>query len=767
MAYHFNGVAAGDRSGVFVASVGDIDGDGIDDLIIGADQADPNDKASAGETYLVSSQDLYDLDIADGMADGIIELANVAAIGAAKGNSYQFNGIDAGDLSGISVASVADLDDDGKDELIIGVPGAESNGISSGETYLISSRDLAALDIADGGSADGIVDLADVAAADNSYQFNGNDFFGQSGISVASAGDLDGDGREELIVGAFGADGGSGKTYLISSRDLATLDIADGNAADGIIDLADVADAPYSYQFNGIAAGDNSGISVASAGDIDGDNIPDLIIGAYRADPNVVDSGASYLISGAELAALDTADGQTDGIIELANVAAADNSYQFNGAAAGDRSGISVASAGDVVGDEKDDLIISAYWADDGGANSGAIYLISSEDLVDLDDSTENGGTAGDGIIELANVAAAPNSYQFNGIDAGDLSGYSVASVADLDDDGKNELIIGASGAGSNGNRSGEIYLISSKDLAALDMADGQVDGIIDLEHVAAAPHSYQFNGIAAADRSGFSISAADDVTGDDVPDLIIGARFADPNGNDLAGESYLVSGADLALYDASTENGGTENDGIIELANVAPLCFLEGTQISTASGEAAVETLRIGDKVRTADGRLVPVTWIGRKTVYPRFGHDPNLEPVVITAGALGDGLPHTDLFITADHGMILDGLVINGSAMVNDDTIRFVPACELPVKITYYHIETEAHEVVLANGAASETFVDVAGRSNFDNYEEYLDLYGAPRIIPSMKGIRVSCRRLVPPHLRERLGQKHTILDELLAIA
>jgi hypothetical protein len=80
----------------------------------------------------------------------------------------------------------------------------------------------------------------------------------------------------------------------------------------------------------------------------------------------------------------------------------------------------------------------------------------------------------------------------------------------------------------------------------------------------------------------------------------------------------------------------------------------------------------------------------------------------------------------------MILDDLVINAAALVNGTTIDFVPMDELAESFTVYHIETEARDVILANGAPAETFVDYAGRQAFDTHRDYLDLCGAERIIP-----------------------------------
>ena len=146
-------------------------------------------------------------------------------------------------------------------------------------------------------------------------------------------------------------------------------------------------------------------------------------------------------------------------------------------------------------------------------------------------------------------------------------------------------------------------------------------------------------------------------------------------------------------------------------------------------------------------------VKWIGRQTVQKLLA-GPRMQPVRIRAGALGGGLPHIDLTVTGDHGMVIDGLVINASALINGTTIDWVPMEELPDRVTYYHVETEDHDVILANGAPAETFVDIPGRRAFDNYREYLDLYGAERIIPEMDRPRISAQRVVPDHIKARLG-------------
>ena len=184
-------------------------------------------------------------------------------------------------------------------------------------------------------------------------------------------------------------------------------------------------------------------------------------------------------------------------------------------------------------------------------------------------------------------------------------------------------------------------------------------------------------------------------------------------------------------------------------------LCFLEDTLISVLDDKRVpVQDLKIGDKVLTREGAYENILWIGVKTVKNGLYTDPDQSPVCISAGALGDNLPLSDLYVTANHGMIIDGLVINAAALVNDSTIRFVPLAEMPSEFTYYHIETKNHDEIYANGSLAETFVDYVTRSRFDNYQEYLDLFGSEKNIVEIAKPRVSAQRQLPSYLVEKLG-------------
>lgn len=143
--------------------------------------------------------------------------------------------------------------------------------------------------------------------------------------------------------------------------------------------------------------------------------------------------------------------------------------------------------------------------------------------------------------------------------------------------------------------------------------------------------------------------------------------------------------------------------------------CYLTGTLILTARGQAPVETLVAGDLVTTVSGMQRPIRWIGHKRLDCRTSPLPQeVLPIRVSAGALAPGLPSRDLFVSPDHALFFDDVLVPAKALVNGATIQQVDAGD----ITYYGIELDSHDMILAEGVAAETYLDDGQRNRFDNY-------------------------------------------------
>ncbi len=469
--FAINGINTGDRSGVSVSGVGDVNGDGLDDVIVGAYYADPGGVNNAGQSYVVFGK-------ADGTA---VDLSDVTA----GTGGFAITGINVEDRSGHSVSGAGDVNGDGIDDLIVGAPFADPGGNSrAGQSYVIFGK-----------ADETAVDLSAVAAGMGGFAINGINIDDFSGRSVSGAGDVNGDGLNDLIVGAWGADPGgsySGQSYVVFGK-------ADGTT----VELSAVVAGTGGFAINGISNLDFSGQSVSGAGDVNGDGLDDLIVGAHLVVlGGNADVGQAYVVFG-------KVDGTT---VELSAVVAGTGGFAINGINRFDHLGRSVSGAGDVNGDGLDDVIVGAYFA--GNNDAGQSYVVFGK----------TDGTA----VDVSAVVAGTGGFAINGINLEDRSGRSVSGAGDVNGDGLDDLVIGAYTADPGGrDRAGQSYKVFGK-------ADGTA---VELSDVEAGIGGIAFDGIARPDNSGISVSGAGDVNGDGFDDVIIGAW----NANSQAGQSYVV----------------------------------------------------------------------------------------------------------------------------------------------------------------------------------------------------------------------------------
>jgi hypothetical protein len=383
-AYKFVGEDDGDWAG-FVVSGANLDGDGLSDILIGA-YGDADKGPITGAAYVVFASSLG--------ASAVVDLANA---------DYKFIGEDQDDYAGYALSGAGDVDGDGLDDILIGASGHDAGGNNAGAGYLILASSL------------GANKLIDLSQAD--YKFVGETEQDWAGYQITTAGDVDGDGLDDLVLGSDGDDGGTQAhaSYIVLGSTLGTdtvIDLSqadykflgensydyasqvstagdvDGDGLDDIIigaaghdDAGNLAGAAYivrgsslgadavidlstaDYKFTGENPGDYAGATVADAGDVDGDGLGDILVGALNYSATYTDQGAAYIVLGKSLGSnrnisLEQADQKLIG----------EFTEQFTG--------VSVASAGDVNGDGLDDIVLGAY---DGPDWKGAAYIVISD----------------------------------------------------------------------------------------------------------------------------------------------------------------------------------------------------------------------------------------------------------------------------------------------------------------------------------------------------------------------------------------------------
>ncbi len=177
-----------------------------------------------------------------------------------------------------------------------------------------------------------------------------------------------------------------------------------------------------------------------------------------------------------------------------------------------------------------------------------------------------------------------------------------------------------------------------------------------------------------------------------------------------VEGKLYFISNMGGLLDTTQTvvsDPNGTALPGL----GLAPPCYVAGTRILTTRGEVAVESIRPGDILITLSGKA-PVVWAGHRSL--NFSRDPvNFKPVRIEAGAFGRGLPTRDLLLSPDHSVFHEGLLIPVHLLVNGATITVEAACK---RVTYWHLELERHDVIIAEGMLAESYLDTGNRAGFD---------------------------------------------------
>ncbi len=561
--------------------------------------------------------------------------------------------------------------------------------------------------------------------------------------------------------GTISSSGGNGLQFLAagtltngSSTDGAAMILSTSATAAGVVaasgsvtNLATIEGGVNGVEFLGDTASDAGAITntgtIAATDASGGAGTGNVVAGVLMVDGGNVTNGPS----GGTVAGTASITGADIGVYVLSGTSTVTNSGTISGTAGIEFIGNSAKTVGTVID--------SGAITSTAGANGTAIQFGTGAEKLVLEQGFAITGQVLGGVDAGDTTAievAAGTSGTFTGLTGGDGSvtnGFTFQGIQTIDIDssaswafsGINSLgTLGVSGAALV---SGTLDLTTALDPAGsggtLTVAAG---GTLEVAAATGSGDTIDLAGTGAELKidvaNSFGTTSGSTFTGD-----VIG-QFASGSSIDLANVAFSAlaptsfSGNVLTVGDGTNTGHITFAPGLFSslgnfvittdglggtLISVAVACYCPGTRIATPDGETEIEQLVIGDLVMTVDGRAEPVRWIGRRSYAGRFlAANPKVHPIRFRKGSLGKGLPRRDLLVSPEHAMFIDGMLIPARCLVNGSLIAVDSTRKA---VDYVHIEFANHEVVLAEGVASESFVDDDSRGMFHNASEYAALY------------------------------------------
>jgi len=516
-----DGIVAGDQAGTTVGSISDVNGDGLAEFLVGSSLMDVGANADAGVGFVMWG---------DAVAGGI-DLNDAMTGGNGKG--FSIKGEAAGDNAAYAMTSIADLNGDGKAEVLISAPGNDANGTDAGAVYVVWGK-----------SSDTVVQLTSIAAGTGGFKILGEDGGDSIGTSVAALGDLNGDGKGEILIGAPDSGPGgdnTGAAYVVFGKSTGTA-----------VDLADVAAGTGGFKIMG-QIDDAVGSSVAGLGDVNADGLSDMLISAARAD-------RAYVVFGKA----DTAE------VDLAAVAAGTGGYMITAQVAGDLDKMAVTGGADLNRDGINDLVIAAQDNEEGGSNAGAVYVVWG------------GGT---GTIDLNLVAQGIGGAKVVG-NVNSNFGSSVSIIGDQNGDGTADLLVGSNGAAeaatvlftpASWQPDANIYGTAGNDImgfgyGGLHKIDDNANAILGLggnDTISGAGGDDAIEGGAGNDT----------LNGDGGNDTLDGGTGTDTMAGGTGNDTYIVD----STLDTVSEAGGDGIDTVLSTVNFTLAADIENLTLTVA----------------------------------------------------------------------------------------------------------------------------------------------------------------------------------------
>lgn len=653
--FAIKGEAAGDNAGITLSSIGDLNGDGKAEILVGASG---NDAANtdAGAVYVVWGKS----------TGSIVNLSSVAT----GSGGFRIIGEGKHDNAGSALSSIADLNGDGKAEILIGAAFNEDGGQDSGAAYVVFGK-----------STGTEIDLSNVAGGSGGFRILGQ-VGDEIGTALSSIGDVNGDGKADILVGAAG----SGKAYVVYGKSN-TTEVLLSNVDAGIGGFSIIAE----------DNGDLANLSIAGGVDYNHDGIKDFVIGASHNDEGGFEAGAVYIVWGGS--------GKT---VDLALVSQGIGGAKIVGEA-GSQTGSSVAVLGDMNGDATADLLIGSAGF---GAESATVVFAPSIWQPDFNVYGTN----------AADVMGAGYGTALHSIGTGDdtvlgLNGNDTISTGD-----GNDTIEGGTGADAmTGGAGDDTYEVDNFGDTTIEVAGGGIDTVKATINWTLASEVEKLELLGAA-HVGTGNGLANTLKGNSGNDTLDGAAGADTMIGGLGNDTYYVD----QLGDVAQEDTGAGTDTVIASLDWTLGNNLEKLQLAGAARIGVGNTLNNTLTGTSGNDSLDGAT--GADTMIGGLGDDiyyvDNAADAVQEAAGAGTGVDKVVSSVDHTLGLNVEMLELTGAARVGtgnalnnhitgttgNDTLNGMAGADTMIGglgDDTYHVDNAGDVVQEAAGAGTDTVI------------------------------------------------------------